>query len=152
MDKAFTAGREAADFIGDLAAKIKPKPIDRDGWVGRYSDGGIERFKTMADGMSDSQLQQQLRGWERQRRAFQYAALVAVLIIPVGVVFFDLSRYPVVGLIALFLFAALRAVRADYFAWIIEQGRFGGFYDYLTNRLPRNMQVILPPNRKAKRK
>lgn len=152
VDKAFATGREAADFISDLAAKVTPKPLDQDGLKGRYSDGGIARFKDAAGGMSEYQLGERLRGWERQRQAFQYTALISVLAIPAGAIFLNVSRFVVIGLAALFLFAVLRAVRADYFAWIVEQGRFGGFYDYLTSRLPRNMQVILPSQKRTKRK
>ena len=79
-----------------------------------------------------------------QRACFQYAGLLAVLAIPVGLIFLGISRIFVISLVALFLFSMFRAVRADFFTWIIEQGRFGGFYDYMTSRLPRNMQIIIP--------
>ena len=133
-----------ADFIGDLAARIRPRALDSKGLTGRYADGGIERFQEMAARMSASELARQYEGWRLQRMCFQYAALVAVLAIPTGLIFFGIGRIIVIGLAALFLFAIFRAVRADFFAWIIEQGRFGGFYDYLTTRLPRNMQIIVP--------
>jgi hypothetical protein len=94
--------------------------------------------------MSELELERQYEGWRMQRGCFQYAALVAVLAIPVSLIFFGIGRVFVIGLAALFLFAIFRAIRADFFAWIIEQGRFGGFYDYLTTRLPRNMQIIVP--------
>ncbi|WP_162497459.1 hypothetical protein [Roseovarius dicentrarchi] len=100
--------------------------------------------------MSAAQLQRQYEGWRTQQSCFQYAGLVAVLAIPVGLIFFDISRVFVIGLVALFLFSMFRAVRADFFAWIIEQGRFGGFYDYMTSRLPRNMQIILPRRKRDK--
>ena len=51
----------------------------------------------------------------------------------------------------LFLFALFRAIRADYFAWILEQGRFGGFLDYMGARLPRNMQIIVPERHRDRR-
>ena len=144
LDTAFDGSRKAAGLIGDLAGKIRPKPFDRQGLTGRYRDGGIERFQEMAQGMSAMALEDQHRGWCLQRSWFQYAALGAILAIPIGLVFFAMSRFIVFGLVALFLFALFRAIRADYFAWIIEQGRFGGFFDYLTTRLPRNMQVLMP--------
>lgn len=147
IHKAFEASRSGAEFIGDLAERVRPKPFDREGLTGRYGDGGIERFQEMAASMSAAQLQRQYEGWQVQRACFQYAGLVAVLAIPVGLIFFGISRLFVIGLVALFLFSMFRAIRADFFAWIIEQGRFGGFCDYLTSRLPRNMQIILP-NRK----
>lgn len=94
--------------------------------------------------MSELDLEHQYDRWRMQRGCFQYAALIAVLAIPVGLIFFGIGRVFVIGLAALFLFSIFRAIRADFFAWIIEQGRFGGFFDYLTTRLPRNMQIILP--------
>lgn len=156
IDKAFEASRLGADFIGDLAARVRPQALDPKGLTGRYADGGITRFQEMAARMSASDLERQYDGWRMQRACFQYAALIAVLAIPVGLIFFGIGRIVVIGLAALFLFAIFRAIRADFFAWIIEQGRFGGFYDYLTTRLPRNMQIIvpqrhrLPPGRRKK--
>lgn len=144
VDKAFEASRLGADFISDLADRVRPKALDPKGLTGRYEDGGIKRFQELAASMSETELDRQYEGWRMQRACFQYAGLVAVLAIPVGLIFFGTSRIFVIGLIALFLFAMFRAVRADFFAWIIEQGRFGGFYDYLTSRLPRNMQIIMP--------
>lgn len=144
VDKAFEASKLGADFLGDLADRVRPRALDSKGLIGRYDDGGIERFQEMAQSMSENQLQRQYEGWRTQRSCFQYAGLVAVLAIPVGLIFFDISRVFVIGLVALFLFSMFRAVRADFFAWIIEQGRFGGFYDYMTSRLPRNMQIIIP--------
>jgi hypothetical protein len=156
IDRAFEASRLGADFIGDLAARIRPRAFDAKGLAGRYADGGVKRFQEMAGRISASELGRQYEGWRTQRACFQYAALVAVLAIPTGLIFFGIGRIIVIGLAALFLFAIFRAVRADFFAWIIEQGRFGGFYDYLTTRLPRNMQIIvpsklrLPPGRRKK--
>lgn len=147
VHRAFEASRSGAEFIGDLVGRVRPKPLDRQGLTGRYDDGGIARFQEMARPMSAAQLQRQYDGWRTQRACFQYAGLVAVLVIPLGLIFFGISRVFVIGLVALFLFSMFRAIRADFFAWIIEQRRFGGFYDYLTSRLPRNMQIILP-NRK----
>ncbi|MCQ0090354.1 hypothetical protein [Roseovarius sp. M141] len=150
IHRAFEASRFGADFIYDLAERVRPKALDSKGLTGRYDDGGIERFQEMARSISASQLQRQHEGWRTQRSCFLYAGLVAVLAIPVGLIFFDISRVFVIGLVALFLFSMFRAVRADFFAWIIEQGRFGGFYDYLTSRLPRNMQIILPGRKQDK--
>lgn len=150
VDKAFEASRLGADFIGDLADRVRPRALDTKGLTGRYEDGGIARFQEMARSMSKSQLQRQYEGWRMQRSCFQYAGLVAVLAIPVGLIFFAIGRIFVIGLAALFLFSMFRAVRADFFAWIIEQGRFGGFYDYMTSCLPRKMQIIVP-NRKRDR-
>jgi hypothetical protein len=144
IDRAFEASRLGADFIGDLAARIRPRAFDAKGLAGRYADGGVERFQELAVCMSASELDRQYEGWRTQRACFQYAALVAVLAIPTGLIFLGIGQIIVIGLAALFLFAIFRAVRADFFAWIIEQGRFGGFYDYLTTRLPRNMQIIVP--------
>jgi len=149
IDKAFDASRRGADFLSDLAFRLRPRRFDRKGLSGRYDDGGVARFRDMAQSMSKTALERQLRGWELQRSCFQYAALIAILMIPVGLVFWGISRILVVGLAALFLFAIFRAVRADYFAWIIEQGRFGGFYDYMTSRLPRNMHVIIPNDHRS---
>ena len=149
VDQAFEASRRGADFLGDLADRVRPKALDRHGLTGRYDDGGVARFQEMAATMSATDLERQYKGWRTQRVCFQYAALLAVLAIPVGLVFFGISRILVVGLVALFLFAIFRAVRADFFAWIIEQGRFGGFYDYLTTRLPRNMQIIVPTRHRS---
>lgn len=144
VDIAFEASHLGADFIGDLAKRVRPRAFDMRGLAGRYADGGIERFQEMAARMSASELEQQYEGWRTQRACFQYAALIAVLAIPVGLIFFGIGRIITIGLVALFLFAIFRAIRADFFAWIIEQGRFGGLYDYLTSRLPRNMQIIVP--------
>jgi hypothetical protein len=144
IDRAFEASRLGADFIGDLATRLRPRAFDTKGLAGRYADGGVERFQEMALCMSASELDRQYQGWRTQRACFQYAALIAILAIPSGLIFFGIGRIIVIGLAALFLFAIFRAVRADFFAWIIEQGRFGGFYDYLTTRLPRNMQIIVP--------
>lgn len=144
VDQAFEASRRGADFLGDLADRVRPKALDRRGLTGRYADGGIARFQEMAASLSATELERQYEGWRTQRVCFQYAALLAVLAIPVAPIFFGIGRILVIGLVALFLFAVFRAVRADFFAWIIEQGRFGGFYDYLTTRLPRNMQIIVP--------
>lgn len=144
VDKAFEANRLGADFLGDLADRVRPKALDTKGLTGRYTDGGVERFQEMARNMRELELERQYEGWRLQRSCFQYAALIAVLAIPVGLIFLDINRVVVIGLAALFLFAIFRAIRADFFAWIIEQGRFGGFFDYLTTRLPRNMQIILP--------
>lgn len=151
VDKAFDASRLGADFLGDLVDRVRPRALDTKGLTGRYADGGIERFQEMAAAMSELELERQYESWRVQRSCFQYAALVAVLAIPVGLIFFGIGRILVIGLAALFLFAVFRAIRADFFAWIIEQGRFGGFYDYLTTRLPRNMQIILPNTRPNRR-
>lgn len=150
VDKAFEASRLGADFIGDLASRVRPRALDTSGLAGRYADGGIERFQEMARNLSATELERQYRGWRIQRTCFQYAALIAVLAIPISLIFFGIGRIVIIGLAALFLFAIFRAIRADFFAWIIEQGRFGGFYDYLTSRLPRNMQIIVPKNRGRK--
>ena len=147
VDKAFEASRLGADFIGDLAARVKPRALDTSGLGGRYADGGIERFQEMAQNLSAIELERQYVGWRTQRACFQYAALSAILAIPAGLIFLGIARIVAIGLATLFLFAVFRAIRADFFAWIIEQGRFGGFYDYLTSRLPRNMQIIVPKNR-----
>lgn len=147
VDKAFEASRLGAEFIGDLADRVRPKALDPKGLTGRYDDGGIKRFQEMAQSMSETELDRQYDGWQTQRSYFQYAGLIAALAIPVGLIFLGISRVFVIGLVALFLFSMFRAVRADFFAWILEQGRFGGFYDYMTSRLPRNMQIIIP-NRK----
>ncbi|MDF1670174.1 MAG: hypothetical protein P1U83_11215 [Roseovarius sp.] len=151
VDKAFEASKLGADFIGDLADRVRPKALDTKGLTGRYEDGGIARFQEMARDMSELELERQYEGWRMQRVCFQYAALVAVLAIPVGLIFFGIGRIVVISLAALFLFAIFRAVRADFFAWIIEQGRFGGFFDYLTTRLPRNMQIIVPTKHREHR-
>lgn len=148
VDKAFEASKLGADFLGDLADQVRPRALDPKGLTGRYEDGGIKRFQEMAQSMSETELDRQYEGWRTQRACFQYAGLVAVLAIPLGLLFFDISRFFVISLIALFLFSIFRAVRADFFAWIIEQGRFGGFYDYMTSRLPRNMQIIVPTRRR----
>lgn len=144
VDKAFEASKLGADFIGDLADRVRPRALDSKGLIGRYDDGGIARFQEMAQSMSEVELDRQYEGWRMQRACFQYAGLLAVLAIPVGLIFLGISRIFVISLVALFLFSMFRAVRADFFTWIIEQGRFGGFYDYLTSRLPRNMQIIIP--------
>ncbi|WP_029066152.1 hypothetical protein [Labrenzia sp. DG1229] len=144
INRAFEGTRHGAEFIGSLAGRLRPKSLDRHGLTGRYRDGGIERFRALTGEMSEFQLGEQYRGWCLQRSCFQYAALGALLTIPLGIVFFQISKYLVFGLVALFLFALFRAVRADYFAWILEQGRFGGLLDYLGSRLPRNMQIIVP--------
>lgn len=144
INRAFEGVRRGADFIGDLGERLRPRPFDRQGLTGRYGDGGVERFRALTGGMSEFELGEQYRGWCTQRACFQYAALGAVLAIPLGIVFFQMSKFLVFGLVALFLFALFRAVRADFFAWILEQGRFGGFLDYLGSRLPRNMQIIVP--------
>ncbi len=144
VHRAFDGARKGADFLGDLAGRLRPRPFDRQGLSGRYSDGGISRFQQLTQNMSAADLDDQYHGWQLQRTWFQYAALGAVLSIPIGAVFFDISRYLVFGLVALFLFALFRAIRADFFVWILEQGRFGGFLDYLGSRLPRNVQIILP--------
>lgn len=147
VDKAFEASKHGADFIGDLTDRVRPKALDPKGLTGRYEDGGIKRFQEMAQSMSETELDRQYDGWRTQRSCFQYAGLFAALAIPVGLIFLGISRIFVISLVALFLFSMFRAVRADFFAWILEQGRFGGFYDYMTSRLPRNMQIIIP-NRK----
>lgn len=144
VDKAFEASKLGADFIGDLADRVRPKALDPKGLTGRYDDGGIQRFQDMAQSLSETELDRQYEGWRTQRACFQYAGLLAMLAIPVGLIFLGISRIFVISLVALFLFSMFRAVRADFFAWIIEQGRFGGFYDYMTSRLPRNMQIIVP--------
>ncbi|GFE66959.1 hypothetical protein [Litoreibacter roseus] len=144
LHRAFDGARKGADFFGDLAGRLRPKPFDRFGLSGRYPDGGIARFQHMTENMSEFELGEQYRGWQLQRTWFQYAALAAVLAIPVGAVFLQISKYLIFGLVTLFLFALFRAVRADFFVWILEQGRFGGFLDYLGSRLPRNVQIILP--------
>lgn len=151
VDKAFEASRLGADLLGDLAVRVRPKALDTKGLTGRYEDGGIARFQEMAHAMSETELTRQYEGWRMQRACFQYASLVAALAIPVGLVFFGLTRIFVIGLLALFLFSMFRAIRADFFAWIIEQGRFGGFFDYLTTRLPRNMQIIVPKKHREQR-
>jgi len=148
VDKAFEASKLGADFIGDLADRVRPKALDPRGLTGRYDDGGIKRFQEMAQSMSEVELDRQYEGWRMQRACFQYAGLLAVLAIPVGLIFLGISRIFVISLVALFLFSMFRAVRADFFAWIIEQGRFGGFYDYMTSRLPRNMQIIIPSRKR----
>ena len=147
VDKAFEASKIGADFIGDLAERVRPKALDPKGLTGRYEDGGIKRFQEMAQSMSETELDRQYDGWRTQRSCFQYAGLIAALAIPVGLIFLGISRIFVISLVALFVFSMFQAVRADFFAWILEQGRFGGFYDYMTSRLPRNMQIIIP-NRK----
>lgn len=144
VNRAFDGTRKGADFLSDLVDRVRPKPVDRAGLSGRYGDGGIERFRELTRGMSEFQIGDQYRGWLVQRACFQYAALVAILAIPLGLVFFQISKFLVFGLVGLFLFALFRAIRADFFAWILEQGRFGGFLDYLGSRLPRNVQIILP--------
>ena len=144
IHRAFEGTRRGADFIGALADRLRPKALDRDGLSGRYRDGGVERFRALTGGMSEFELGEQYRSWCLQRSCFQYAALSALLAIPLGIVFFQISKFLVFGLTALFLFALFRAVRADFFAWILEQGRFGGFLDFLGSRLPRNMQIIVP--------
>jgi hypothetical protein len=144
INRAFEGTRKGAEFIGDITNRLRPRWFDRKGLTGRYSDGGITRFQNLTDGMSEFELGDQYRGWLMQRACFQYATLGAVLAIPLGFVFFQMSKFFIFGLIGLFLFALFRAIRADFFAWILEQGRFGGFLDYLGSRLPRNVQVILP--------
>ncbi|WP_136661467.1 hypothetical protein [Nitratireductor sp. XY-223] len=148
IDRAFSTATAGADWIGDIAGKQKPKPIDWKGFGGRYRDGGVERFRDLSQNMSRTDLEQQLHGWQQQRFVFQYASLLSILAVPLGIVFFRISAFLAIGLIALFLFSLFRAIRADYFAWIIEQKRFGGFYDYLSTRLPRNVQIILPPDKR----
>jgi hypothetical protein len=150
LNRAFDGTRKGAEFIGDLASRLRPKRFDKRGLTGRYSDGGVDRFRALTENMSEVQLADQYRSWRLQRSCFQYAALGAVLAIPLGVVFLQISKYLVFGLTALFLFALFRAVRADYFAWILEQGRFGGFLDYLGSRLPRNMQIIVPERHRGR--
>ena len=152
IGKLFRMSNAGVEFLEDLAENVKPKRLDLRGLKGRYPDGGLQRFKDLTRGMSSTDIQRQLDGWIQQRTVYQYAALLAILAIPVGFVFFQISRYFAGGLVALFLFSLFRAVRADFFAWIIEQGRFGGFLDYLTTRLPRNMHLILPDRRKGSRK
>lgn len=149
INRAFDGTRRGVAFIGDLSSRLRPKWIDRRGLTGRYQDGGIARFKDMTQGMSEFELGDQYRGWLLQRACFQYAALAAVLAIPLGFVFLQISKFLIFGLLGLFLFALFRAIRADFFAWILEQGRFGGFLDYLGSRLPRNVQIILPEKHRA---
>lgn len=144
INRAFEGTRKGAAFIGDITDRLRPKWIDRKGLTGRYADGGIARSQKLTDGMSEFELGDQYRGWLMQRACFQYASLCAVLAIPLGFVFFQISKFLIFGLTGLFLFALFRAIRADFFAWILEQGRFGGFLDYLGSRLPRNVQIILP--------
>lgn len=151
LDRAFESTRRGADLLGDPTNRLRPKSIDAKGLMGRYSDGGIERFRQMTQGMSEFELGDQYRGWLLQRACFQYASLAAILAIPVGFVFLQISKFLIFGLVAMFLFALFRAVRADFFAWILEQGRFGGFLDYLGSRLPRNVQIILPERHRAAR-
>lgn len=152
VGRAFEASKVGADLISDLAGKLKPRGLDLQGLEGRYPDGGVRRFHDMTRDLSDTDIERQLRGWMQQRMVFQYSALFAMLAIPVGLVFLQISKYLAIGLAALFLFSVFRAIRADFFAWIIEQGRFGGFYDYLTTRLPRNMQIMLPEHKRKTRK
>lgn len=149
LNRAFDSTRRGADFLGDLTERLRPKSIDRQGLKGRYIDGGIARFQDLTQGMSEFELGEQYHGWLLQRSCFQYAALAAILAIPVGFVFLQISKFLIFGLVALFLFALFRAIRADFFAWILEQGRFGGFLDYLGSRLPRNVQILLPERHRS---
>jgi hypothetical protein len=101
INRAFEGTRKGAEFIGDITNRLRPRWFDRKGLTGRYLDGGITRFQNLTDGMSEFELGDQYRGWLMQRACFQYATLGAVLAIPLGFVFFQMSKFFIFGLIGL---------------------------------------------------
>ena len=142
LGKLFGFVAEGAGEISSSASQLKPRRFNRRGFFGRDQDGGIARFRAMADQMSAAEIEAALKRWEGERHAFRIAALTCVVLIPASIFGGFLTAYFLIGLVVSAAFFGLRTLVADFRAWQIEQGRFGPPAEYLNDRLPRNMQIV----------
>lgn len=109
----------------------------RQGWNGRYEDGGRAAFAELVkrEGLSEQGLQQIARWHSWAAMGYLAAALAVLVLAVIQFTSYDLS----LGLMAVAMFVvslplAALALRHAFAGWQIRERRFGGLGEYLRGR------------------
>ncbi|WLS01378.1 hypothetical protein [Shinella sumterensis] len=129
-------GREALQAL-------RPKGrLTKDSFKDQYSDGGIRRFHELSAGMSEAEINNALRCWDRDSSIYMLTGCGALAAIPVAYLFEYRSFFMLIGGCILAATAFALSMKSDFRAWQIRQGRIGSVRDYFKDRLPSNIQII----------
>ncbi len=137
------AAEDAADNVQNTIDELRPKGrLKARSFSDRYSDGGIQRFKDLSHDLDAKEIEAALAAWDRDSGIYMIAGCVALAAIPLLYILGYRSFYLLIGgcLVAIITFAL--AMKADFRAWQIRQGRVGSVRDYFNDRLPSNMQIL----------
>ena len=137
------AAEDAADNVQNTIDELRPKGrLKARSFGDRYADGGIQRFKELSDGLDAKEIDAALAAWDRDSSIYMVAGCIALAAIPALYVLGYRSFYLLIGgcLVAVITFAL--AMKADFRAWQIRQGRIGAVRDYFNDRLSSNMQIL----------
>ena len=123
---------------------MTPKTFDlkefREGFEGRYHDGGVKRFAEMVkmEKIAEYELVRMARDRAWSAKVMLAAAVIFFLVGGWMMLTAERGQDILFGFstsFMAFLFGAL-AIRHDYSRWQIEQRRFGGFREYMTGEKP----------------
>lgn len=137
------AANDATNNVRNTYNELKPKGQLRARSFGdRYVDGGIQRFKELTRDLDTGEIDAALAAWDRDSSIYMVAGCVGLAAIPALYVLGYRSFYLLIGGCILAMIAFALAMKADFRAWQIRQGRVGSVRDYFNDRLPSNMQIL----------
>lgn len=143
FNAASKAAEDAADNVQNTIDELRPSGrLKKRSFGDRYLDGGVDRFHQLSAGLQSSEIEAALAAWDRDSSIYMVAGCIALASIPILFLFGYTSFYLLIGgcLVAIVTFAL--AMKADFRAWQIRQGRVGSVRDYFNDRLPSNMQIL----------
>lgn len=127
----------------DSARVVLPRRgISRRGFLGHDTDGGVERFRRLTEGLSEQEILDRLFTWERHRTVFLLAIVATAAAIPLAWLYGYGEWHFLLGLGLLLIFALVKAVEADFSAWRIRQRRMAPLAEYLRGRRPVGLQLM----------
>ncbi|MBK0024392.1 hypothetical protein IAE29_22800 [Ochrobactrum sp. S46] len=137
------AAEDAADNVQNTIEELRPAGrLKKRSFGDRYLDGGVDRFHQLSSGLKSTEIDAALAAWDRDSSIYMVAGCVALASIPILYFLGYASFYLLIGgcLVAIVTFSL--AMKADFRAWQIRQGRVGSVRDYFNDRLPSNMQIL----------
>ena len=137
------AAEDASDNVQNTIDELRPSGrLSKRSFGDRYIDGGLDRFHQLSQGLTSNEIEAALAAWDRDSSIYMVAGCIALASIPLLFVLGYSSFYLLIGgcLVAIVTFAL--AMKADFRAWQIRQGRVGSVRDYFIDRLPSNMQIL----------
>lgn len=129
--------------VRDAAFGLVPRQrVTRSRLFATEADGGIARFRAMADAFDEDEFDEFVFRWKRTRLVYVLSMLTLLGILIVSVISGLTQHYYLGGLLVFAAYCSVLATHADFMVWRLQQRRFGPFGDYLNKRLPRNMQIM----------